>query len=216
MERRSGGAGWGIAATLLTLLVGGCTSPSTPIPALTLPPSSGAVPPSATDPARSPSPRPSAAVTVPTQAAGVPDGVYRVRVTRDRLQARGADDLSNAGTWTLSIARGQYKLVCVPLSDPSVDCGYSGTTSKPRQVETGHVRGTGNMVWFVDDLQSALTGCVPGQVAGNGCGPLGPYGFTWARSADGLVFTDFIGLRDLAGRSANYLNYTIAPWLRIA
>jgi hypothetical protein len=216
MGRHSGWGGRGIAAVLLATLTGGCATSSAPIPALTLPSTSGREQTSATDPSPSSTASASNEVTVPAQAAAVPDGVYRVRLSRDEVIARGADDVSNAGTWTLSIAHGQYKLVCSPISDPDVDCGQSGTTPEPRQVETGHVRGTGQMVWFVDDLQSAYNGCVPGQVAGNGCGPMGPYGFTWRQTAAGLVFTDFVGLTDLAGRAANYLNYTIEPWARIA
>ena len=62
--------------------------------------------------------------SIPEEAAAIPDGVYRVEVSLDDVQAAG---LSNGpgwtGTWTLEIADGTYAISCRPLDRPTIDCG---------------------------------------------------------------------------------------------
>jgi hypothetical protein len=203
-----------LLAAVLVALAGGCTTASTPIPALTLPSSTSMAPSPATDFARSVT-SPSGNPTVPPQRATVPDGSYRVRVTSEEIVARGTYEIYLAGTWTLTFDRGEYRLVCHPISDPSEDCGRSGPTTNTRQVEFGHLRGLGNTVWFLD-LQQAGTDCPTGQTANNGCKPIDPYGFRWNRTPHGLVFTDFVGLGNQAGRPGEFLNYTLKAWTQIA
>ena len=153
--------------------------------------------------------------TVPAEPAAIPVGVYRTHITRDDLIAQNADDLSDAGTWTLTITRGEYKLECRPVADPGLDCGNSLPTQT--LMEIGPLRGTGDQAWFVEDMgrKAALIGCARNSHAANGCGPESPYRLTWHLTANGLTFSDFLGVGDTAGQGIHYANSTLTPWAKI-
>jgi hypothetical protein len=153
--------------------------------------------------------------TVPAEPAAIPEGVYRTHITRDDLIAQNADDLSDAGTWTLTITKGEYKLECRPVADPGLDCGNSLPTQT--LMEIGGLRGTGDRAWFVMDMarKATLIGCARHSEAANGCGPESPYGFTWRLTAKGLTFSDFVGVGESAGQAIHYANNTLKPWAKI-
>lgn len=151
----------------------------------------------------------------PPDASAIPNGVYRTQIGTDELVAAGVDDPGNAGVFTLTVKSGTYTLGCVPA--PGTACG--DTAPRQRQyVDVGSLRGTGRTVWFVPDtaLKSSLTGCVRHSSAESGCGPEGPYRFTWAVAANGLTFRDFVGLGDQTDLAGGYVNFTFKPWRRIA
>lgn len=129
---------------------------------------------------------------VPPTPATVPDGTYRVTIQQSDLIALKESDLSNAGTWTFTVAASDYRLECSPVASPDTDCG-GPQAEYPATVEIGPLRGSGNTMWIVHDvLKTAEEGhCDPllGEY-GNGCGPLTPYSLNWTKVKDGLTFTD--------------------------
>jgi hypothetical protein len=181
--------------------------------ALPSPGSSAAVStPAGTSPADSES---AASTSVPSAVSTLPNGVYRSQLDVALLATLGADP-SDAGTWTLTVKDGTYRLDCAPMADPGTDCGNDGAYSEIA-VEFGTLRGAGSTVWFVHDQQalSKLNGCVPGFQGRGGCGPDGGYHAHWTVVPEGLAFSDFVGLGDEALEPP--LNEkTAQPWKRIA
>jgi hypothetical protein len=162
---------WWAASLLLAGLIAACSSPN-PV----------------TPPAGQSTPA-DAASTPPTTAPAIPTGVYRTRVTRDDVLSLGGDDLTSAGTWTLTVKPGTFELECRPIADQGTDCGHHPLTkTHPFLVEVGQLRGDRATVWFIDDgpLTAKLTGCDPRT----GGGALGPYRFTWKATGSGLRFSD--------------------------
>ena len=147
--------------------------------------------------------------SIPEEAAAIPDGVYRVEVSLDDVQAAG---LSNGpgwtGTWTLEIADGTYAISCRPLDRPTIDCGHSDNYEGA--LEAGDLRGTGSTVNFVyrPELLAELTGCqLPVSNQDGHCWPGGSYSMTWAVDDDSLTFSD---------PSNGYATaWVIEPWRRI-
>src|ERR1700754_1308169 len=90
-------------ALLTALLLAGCANGPTetaPTPAST-PPSSTAAP------------APTAApTTIPTERSALPDGVYRSQLSIERAKQLGLDETGMAGTWTLTVKAGTFKLEC--------------------------------------------------------------------------------------------------------
>jgi len=153
---------------------------------------------------------------VPTEVSDFPDGVYRTELPLARVRELGLDDPGNAGTWTLTVQSGGYQLDCLPIADPGIDCGGGGFSGLPT-VELGTVWGSSPAMWFVYDMDrlSELTGCVRYSQSETGCGPEGGYHLNWQPEGDTMVFIDFVGLADEAGRSA-LNNWTAQPWTIIS
>ena len=78
--------------------------------------------------------------------------------TEDVTDAGIEDGGGWVGIWTLTVRDGSFQLGCRPLDAPGADCAEQVTDSP---LEAGHLRGTGQTVYFVDDaeLLSRLTGC---------------------------------------------------------
>ena len=152
---------------------------------------------------------------VPRQVSALPAGVFRSHIGYSLITKMGGDP-ALAGTWTLTVKDGTYRLDCAPISSPDTDCGDNGSKSLAT-VELGTVRGTGSTVWFVHDMAALhkLTGCVVGSLEAGGCGPDGGYRARWALNGQSLVFTDYVGLGDEAGEPA-LEQQTIQPWTRIS
>jgi TRAP-type C4-dicarboxylate transport system substrate-binding protein len=150
---------------------------------------------------------------IPSEVSSLPDGVYRVEVTRAELAAAEADEslADHAGNWTLTVRDGTYEIGCRPIANPGEDCGQ-GVSDKP--FEAGDLRGTGNTVYFVGDPErlSRLTGCLlpPSPRLPDHCGPPDPYRLTWTLNGDALTFTEF------AGMPAPLYNMILKPWRKIA
>ena len=147
--------------------------------------------------------------------AGLPDGVYRVHLTVDEL-ATGGQDPGNAGTSTLTIKQGGYRLDC--LAEPGTICGNSAPGGRSDEVEIGQVRGSGHTVWFVQEnaRKHKDTGCVLESQDAGGCGPDDAYRLSWSVNGNLLSFKDFYGLGDEAGGAEGYQNFTFKPWTKIA
>lgn len=158
---------------------------------------------------------PTGPVAVSTQIPSLPLGVYRISVRTDDILAAGGDALVGAGTWTLKISRGEYRLECRPIDDPGQDCG----TSLPTQtlMEIGPLRGEGDQVWFLPDMprKAKMIGCEVNSQGPNGCGGNDPYRFTWSTDGPNLRLRDFVGLGDQIGAGPFYASFTYKPWKKI-
>jgi hypothetical protein len=200
-----------MAAGLLAATLASCSSSG---PAEGATPSAEDAPPSA---AASSTPGPvGRANGVPRQTSDLPDGVFRTQLTAADLVRLGVDDPGTAGTWTLKIGSGRYRLDCLSIASPSVDCG-NHDPSMPSIVELGFVRGTDRTAWFVHDVAglTKLTGCVRHSEIAAGCGPEGGYHLAWRNARNGIAFSNFVGLGDEVDEPA--LNvYTAQPWTRIS
>ncbi|WP_130337845.1 hypothetical protein [Micromonospora kangleipakensis] len=176
----------------------------------------GAAPPSSAAPASPAAAPATTGAQVPAERSALPDGVYRTQLTIDHAKQLGLDDPGNAGTWTLTVKAGTFKLECVPTSTPGVECGNKDPRL-PAVVEVGTLRGTGNTVWFVHDqeLLVKLSGCVPDSQKSEGCGTQDPYHFDWKRAGNGLQFNNYVGFGGAAG-FPELSTWTVQPWTRIA
>lgn len=149
---------------------------------------------------------------IPAGVSTIPNGVYRVQLTRDEVTAAGYQNNAGhpAGTWTLTIADGTYELRCTPIANPHDDCG---TAVSDQPVEVGDLKGTGNTVYFVGNLDrmQQMTGCLlppSGTVPGH-CGPVDPYRADWATDGTTLTFTNY------AGANGDVATFTVKPWQQI-
>ncbi|WP_170322335.1 TRAP transporter substrate-binding protein [Acrocarpospora macrocephala] len=149
---------------------------------------------------------------IPTTAAALPEGTYRVRITKQDVAQFGGDvaDSHPAGTWTLKVEGGTYQGSCRPVADPGDDCGTSDSTMP---LEVGDLRGSGDTVYFVPnpDLLAKLTGCklpVSSQLADH-CGPGDPYRLTWKLADGQLTFA-------VDGPVGGMQSYVMLPWKKIA
>ncbi len=146
---------------------------------------------------------------VQTEDATLPEGVYRVELTVDDVRAAGHDNGPDwSGTWTLEIEDGTYVLTCRPVADPGRDCGNS---SSDGPLEAGKLRGAGQTVTFVFDVEmmAELTGCrLPAATGEGACYSLGAFTLEWSVDGDELTF------RQVGGTDAH--SYTVEPWCKIA
>jgi TRAP-type C4-dicarboxylate transport system substrate-binding protein len=154
---------------------------------------------------------------VPTAVSDLPDGVYRHQLTHDEVAAAGGDNgAGSAGIWTLRVRGGTFQLSCRPVEGAGVSCGGGGNDSD-HIFEAGHLRGTGNTVYFVGDPKqlARATGCSlsPSAPEADSCGPPAvPYRMTWALAGDQLSFTDY----HYPGETGELLEWTGGPWRKIA
>ena len=128
----------------------------------------------------------------PSETSELPDGLYRVEVSLDEVEAAGLSNGDGAtGIWTVEVDDGTYAMSCAPLDLPGKDCGNN---LEGGIVEAGYLRGTGNTVWFVYDaeLTSELTGCqLPMSLTEPGhCGPGGGFHLDWVLDGDTLTFSN--------------------------
>ena len=142
----------------------------------------------------------------PEEVSELPDGVYRVEISLDDVEAAG---LSNAdgptGIWTIEIDDGTWVQNCVPLDLPGTDCG---NTLEGGILAAGQLRGTGNTVWFVydDEMVSELQGCeLPATAELGHCFPGFDFHLDWALDGDTLTFST----------NGPQGEFTIEPYTRI-
>jgi TRAP-type C4-dicarboxylate transport system substrate-binding protein len=119
---------------------------------------------------------------IPPTVSALPDGVYRVEHTVADVTAAGLDNHDGeSGTWTLTVRNGTYEIRCRPLSDPGRDCGH---TVSAEPLDVGELRGTGEIVYFVPNLErlAKVSGCKlpPSQTNPAHCPPIEAYRLTWS------------------------------------
>lgn len=157
--------------------------------------------------------------TVPAGDSGIPDGIYRTRLTPEHLAGTGIGPRVDgwAGTWTMTIRDGTYSIDCTPLSGASGnDCNFAsrlpdGFDFNPREV--GRVTGRGDTAWFVHDpaLEAAQTDCTWPERASDPepCYPRVVSEVTW-RYGDGALV-----IFDLRTNLEPSIDLIAAPWTRI-
>jgi len=121
---------------------------------------------------------------LPPQPSMLPEGVYRVQITMQDLDAAGMNNAGGwTGTWTMTIENSMFNLTCKVLDNPKVDCGTSGGPDEP--LEAGPVRGPGHVATFAcdDKLIAELT------EAGS-CNGSSPYSARWRIDGDDLFFSE--------------------------
>jgi len=146
---------------------------------------------------------------IPTAVSPLPDGVYRVEHTLAEVQNANLDNHSGeTGIWTLTVRKGTYEMRCRPLNEPGVDCGKS-VTDKP--IDVGDLRGTGDVVYFVPDLQrlAKVSGCLlpASETEPEHCPLAGPYRLSWSATGATITFKDLSRLEGL--------ELVIEPWQKI-
>ena len=142
----------------------------------------------------------------PEEVSELPDGVYRVEISLDDVEAAGLNnDAGPTGIWTLEVDDGTYVHSCVPLDLPGKDCGNAPSGGI---FAAGHLRGTGHTVWFVhdDEMLSELQGCeLPATGELGHCYPAFDFYMDWSVDGDTLTFTTDGPLGE----------FTIEPYTRI-
>lgn len=198
---------------LAAVLVAACANRTAGTVASSAPPSPAGSSATASPPPPYTAPPPPQA---PPERSALPNGVYRTQLPVERARELGIDDPGNAGTWTLTVKDGTFKIECVAIKTPGVECG----THDPRMsavVEVGTLHGTGTTAWFVHDqvLLVKLTGCVRHSQKIDGCGPEDDYHLDWKVAGNGVSFNNFVGIGDQAG-FPELSNWTVQPWSHIA
>jgi len=149
---------------------------------------------------------------IPVTTAPIPDGQYRVDITKADLDRAGVNNGAGwTGTWTLAITDGRYALYCRAIEDTNKDCGNSGEPAQASPYEAGELRGTTKEVYFVfrAELMAELTGCkLPASDEDGHCYSLENYGAGWSLDGDTLTFTP------LGGVEIAY-HLTVNPWSKI-
>jgi hypothetical protein len=152
---------------------------------------------------------PPGGLEVPAQPSTLPAGIYRVEVTLDDVRAAGLNNGPGfTGTWTLTVEDGTYRLSCRVIDRPDKDCGNSGHSD--HVYEAGHLRGTGQTVYFAQDIEllSELAGCtVTSSNIPERCMVVDPYSMTWKLDADALTFSELTSAADSI--------YAIRAWQKI-
>lgn len=155
---------------------------------------------------------------VPGTAARIPDGVYRMELTPEDLEAAGLADAGKGftGVWTLTVGGGAFAMDCSPLRESTgFDCNYvealpADFDHNPREV--GQLRGSGSTAYFVHDpeIEASQTDCVfpPSETEENSCLPSITNRVSWELADDTLT------MRDLVSDSPSY-QLVVKPWSRI-
>ena len=121
--------------------------------------------------------------------APIPDGMYRVDVSLDDLDAAGMNNANGyTGTWTITVDDGTYAYTCRPNALPDTDCGntsYESDADYAQVLEAGHLRGDDRSVQFVYDeaVHRSLADC--GECETQPTKHVG-----WVLEGDQLTFTD--------------------------
>ena len=141
----------------------------------------------------------------------MPDGLYRVQNTLDEVIAAGYTNGGHpAGTWTLTVQDGSFELRCTPLTTPGDECGGM-VTDQP--LEVGDLKGTGNTVYFIGDLDrlQEVTGCLlpPSRTNAAHCGHPDQYRMDWAIDGGAITFTSHGAA---PGQASVYM---VKPWEKI-
>jgi TRAP-type C4-dicarboxylate transport system substrate-binding protein len=152
----------------------------------------------------------SAAPGIPEEVSLLPDGTYRHQITAADVQAAGLHDRGLQGTWTLTVDKGTFALSCKFIDQPQTDCGQSHADGAT--VEVGRLRGSGNTVYFVGDLEMMrqATGCLmPASMTLDGhCVLVPPYWLQWSLDGDQLSFT-------AGGGDLDWEQFSAVPWTKI-
>lgn len=151
---------------------------------------------------------PNAPAADPRQAgaATLPDGRYRVEVTKDDVvAAKVSTSQGYPGTWTMDVLGGTYAFRCQVLSDPGRDCGQSDMPPE-HVLEAGRLVTNGEgVVTFVydEEVHGAYVNC-PEE-----CFPVPDSTAAWRLDGDALVFSAVEGTTVANGLMV------IEPWTRI-
>jgi TRAP-type C4-dicarboxylate transport system substrate-binding protein len=147
---------------------------------------------------------------IPAAASTLPEGIYRVELSKADYEAVGLAKVDGlTGTWTLTVRNSRYQLGCRPLDQPGVDCAHE---VQDRPFEVGDLRGTGNTVYFVyrPDRLAQLTGCrLPASSSLEGhCFAGENYRMNWKVEKNQLTFSDYV---------SDWTNpqYLVEPWQKI-
>ena len=148
---------------------------------------------------------------IPTEVSAMPNGLYRVQNTSDEVTAAGYRNAGHpAGTWTLTVQDGTFELRCTPLTTPGDECG-GAVTDQP--LEVGDLKGTGNTVYFIGDLDrmQTMTGCLLplSRTLAEHCSYPDQYQMDWALDGDALTFTSH---GEVMGQASVYM---VKPWQKI-
>ena len=142
----------------------------------------------------------------PSEVSELPDGVYRVEISLDDVEAAGlSNEAGPTGIWTLEVDDGTFVHSCVPLDLPGKDCGNAPSGGI---FAAGYLRGTGDTVWFLpdDEMISELQGCeLPATGELGHCFPAFDFHMDWEVVGDTLTFSTDGPLGE----------FTIEPYTRI-
>jgi hypothetical protein len=116
------------------------------------------------------------------------------------------------GTWTLTVNDdGTYMDSCQAVADPGVDCGVIPANT-PMVVEAGYVRGDGQTIYFVPDVQVAarLQHCLlPVSTELYHCLRSPPYWLDWSLDGTTLTFINRGGIPPAQD------SLSIKPWIKV-
>ena len=147
---------------------------------------------------------------IPAATSTLPEGIYRVELSKADYEAAGLADVDGlSGTWTLTVRNSRYQLSCRPLDQPGVDCAHE---VQDRPFEAGDLRGTGDTVYFVyrPDRLAQLTGCrlpVSSSLEGH-CFAGENYRMSWKVDKNQLTFSDYVS-------DWGNPQYLLEPWQKI-
>jgi hypothetical protein len=145
----------------------------------------------------------------PEELSELPDGVYRVEISLDDVEAAGHNNSDGTtGIWTIEIDDGTWVGSCAPLDLPGTDCGNNLDGGI---LAAGDLHGAGHTASFSLDVElvSELTGCqLPASNEPGHCGVGPDFHVDWALDGDTLILSNF-------GPGNGPLELTIKPWTRI-
>jgi major membrane immunogen (membrane-anchored lipoprotein) len=151
------------------------------------------------------------ATVPPATESAIPDGVYRTRITKDAFVVD--TDPATAGTWTLILKDGTYKVTCEWVDEDGDDCGHSDIPSAT--VEVGSTAGDATTLWLQYD--QALTEKDPNvapEEPTNEQQP--PYRVNFTVRGDQVVF-DHLWVAPTAGWQPDGPNsWDFQPWTKIS
>lgn len=158
-------------------------------------------------------------IDVPREQARLPEGTYRVSLSSEDVErALGPGKESTTGVWTLRIDGPTFELDCVPHEQSTGrDCDNTedlhGTGFDVNPMLAGHLRGSGDVVYLVNDpqLARARSDCTfPAgiQLQQESCYPRLVDRVRWSFDGRQLAFTDLVA-------DIGTWQYVVKPWRRI-